>query len=307
MKTLITGASGLVGSALAASLAAEGEAPLALARRGPSAPGALRWDPEAGTIDAQALEGLDAVVHLAGENIGARRWSRARKRRLVESRTRDTRLLAATIAALERPPRVLVSASGVGIYGDRGDEVLSEESVPGKGFLAELARDWEEATAPAERRGVRVVRVRIGLVLAARGGVLARMVPLFRLGLGGRLGHGRQWISWIALDDLVGALRHALTQPGLSGPVNAVAPFPIPNREFTHALARALGRPALLPAPAFALRLALGRERADELLLASQRAQPRRLLASGFAFRFPVLEDALRHVVSGARVNAARA
>jgi len=297
MKVLVTGATGLVGAALVAALEPKHEI-LRLTRGVPRSGAELRWDPEAGALDAHALEGIDAAVHLAGESIGGRRWSASHKRRVRESRVRGTRLLCETLAALELPPRVLVSSSAIGWYGDRGDETLTEDSASGTGFLAEVAREWEEATAPAGDRGIRVVRMRTGIVLAARGGALVPMRRIFGLGLGGPFGRGRQWMSWIALDDVVAAIGHCLTRDSLRGPVNAVAPGAVTQREFARTLGRVLGRPALLPAPPMALRLVLGREMADELLLASQRVEPRRLLATGYAFRFPDLEPALRHVLA---------
>jgi uncharacterized protein (TIGR01777 family) len=224
------------------------------------------------------------------------RWTAQKKRRIRESRTIATRLLVQTLTRLAKPPAVLVCASGVGYYGSRGDEVLSEESRPGTGFLAELAREWEAATATAIAQGIRVVNLRLGVVLSAHGGALAKMLTPFRLGLGGVIGDGAQWMSWIALDDVIGAIRHALTTDALRGPLNVVAPAPVINAEFTRTLGRALGRPTLVPLPAFAARLALG-EMADEMLLTSQRAVPARLQASGYRFRYPTLEDALRAVL----------
>lgn len=293
MTLLLTGARGFLGSALAASLERDGHRVLRVSRGAPRRPDEVRWDPGAGTIDRESLEGIDAAVHLAGESVGERRWSEAQKARIRGSRVAGTRLLARTIAALERPPRVLISASGVGYYGDRGDELLNESSAGGRGFLADLAQAWEAETAPAEARGVRVVRLRIGMVLDAGGGALPRLLAPFRLGLGGPFGSGRQWTSWIGLDDLIGAMRHTLAHDALAGAVNAVAPEPVTQREFARALGRALHRPARLPAPAFALRLLLGRERADALLLASQRALPERLLETGFRFKTPTLDAAL--------------
>jgi len=296
VRILVTGATGLVGSALVAALAGGSEV-IRLSRRAPRAPGDLQWDPDAGTLARAPLEGLDAVVHLAGESIGGRRWNAAHKRSVRESRVRGTRLLCETLVSLARPPRVLVSASGVGWYGDRGEERLTEASGPGNGFLAEVARAWEEATTLAARRGIRVVHLRSGLVLAPRGGALEPMRRLTGLGLGGPLGGGRQWMSWIAIDDLVSAIAHGLTREQLRGPVNMVAPGATRQAEFARTLGRVLNRPAWLPAPRLALRLVLGREMADELLLASQCAEPARLRETGFTFRFPALEPALRHVL----------
>jgi len=302
VRVLVTGASGLVGGGLVPALAAEGHAVVRLGRS--AARGAdVVWEPAAGRLPRAALEGLDAVVHLAGESIAARRWSEQRRRALVASRVQPTLLLATTLATLERPPRVLVSASAVGIYGDRGDERLDERAAPGSGFLAELARAWEAATEPAAARGIRVVRLRLGLVLAAGGGLVARLVPWFRLGLGGPLGSGRQWMSWIAEADLIAAIRHAIARADLSGAVNAVAPGAVTNRDFARALGAALGRPAWLPAPAPLLRAAFG-AMAREALLAGQRAIPARLLATGFEFRFPELAPALRHLLGHAASGA---
>jgi uncharacterized protein (TIGR01777 family) len=256
----------------------------------------LRWDPSSGAITPAGPSVADAVVHLAGDSIMGLRWTAEKKRRIRESRVTATRLLVQTLTRLAKPPAVLICASGVGYYGSRGDEVLSEESRPGTGFLADLAREWEAATATAIAQGIRVVNLRLGVVLSAHGGALAKMLTPFRLGLGGVIGDGAQWMSWIALDDVTGAIRHALTTDALRGPVNAVAPAPVTNAEFTRTLGRALGRPTLVPLPAFAARLALG-EMADELLLASQRVVPARLQASGYRFRYPTLEDALRAVL----------
>ena len=284
----VTGSHGLVGSALVRDLGASGHAVRRVTR-----------DPASGALDFRAVADADAVVNLAGENIAGGRWTHERKRKIHDSRVLTTRALAEALAARERPPRVLVSASGINSYGDRGDERLTEESPRGHGFLADLCREWEGATAPAEAHGVRVVHLRIGMVLSRHGGALAKMLLPFRLGLGGVIGSGDQWMSWIALDDLVGVIRHALTTDALRGPLNAVAPESVTNREFSRALARALRRPALLPVPAFAARLALG-EMADALLLASIRVEPARLLASGYAFRHPTLAAALAHEL-GAR------
>jgi len=298
MRVAITGSTGLVGSEVVASLSTAGHEVVRLVRR-PPAPGerAVRWDPEKGEVDAAGLEGLDAVVHLAGENIASGRWNAARKTVIRESRVNGTRLLCEALAGLARPPKTLVCASAIGIYGDRGEETLTEGMPPGTGFLAEVCREWEAASAPAARGGIRVVALRIGMVLSPKGGALARMLPLFRAGLGGVIGGGRQFVSWVALDDLPGIVLHALQRGDLGGPVNAVAPRPVTNREFTEALGKALSRPTPLPVPAFALRLAVGREMADALLLASARVVPRRLEETGYPFRFPELPSALRHLL----------
>ena len=297
MNVAVSGASGLIGVALIASLEADGHRAIPLVRRAPR-PGedALRWDPASGAIMPAGPSVGDAIVHLAGESLMGLRWTAEKKRRIRESRTIATRLLVQTLTRLAKPPAVLVCASGVGYYGSRGDEVLSEESRPGTGFLAELAREWEAATATAIAQGIRVVNLRLGVALSANGGALAKMLTPFRLGLGGVIGDGAQWMSWIALDDVIGAIRHALTTDALRGPLNVVAPAPVTNAEFTRTLGRALGRPTLVPLPAFAARLALG-EMADEMLLTSQRAVPARLQASGYRFRYPTLEDALRAVL----------
>ena len=290
----ITGATGFIGSALVEDLRAAGHGVRRLVRderrRGPDD---AVWDPAAGRLDPGALEGADALVHLAGEPI-AQRWTAAVKRRIRESRVQSTRLLATAIVSLRRPPRVFVSGSAMGIYGDRGDEELDETSPPGRGFLADVAVAWEGAAEPAARAGVRVANLRTGLVLSPRGGALAKLLVPFRLGLGGRIGSGRQWVSWIALSDTVSAIRHAIDSESLAGPVNLAAPVPVTNAELTKTLARVLRRPALLPVPAFALRLVFG-EMGEATLLASQRMRPRRLLDNGYRFRHPVLEGALRH------------
>jgi hypothetical protein len=298
MRVAVSGSTGLVGSEVVAVLSAAGDEVVRLVRRVP-APGekAVRWDPVKGEIDAAGLEGLDAVVHLAGENVGAGRWTAARKAAIRDSRVNGTRLLCDALAGLARPPKTLVCASAVGYYGDRGEEPLTEESPPGTGFLAGVCREWEAASAPAARKGIRVVALRIGMVLSPKGGALARMLPPFRAGLGGVIGGGRQYVGWIALDDLPGIILHALQCGDLSGPVNAVAPRPVTSREFTEALGKALSRPTPLPVPAFVLRIAVGREMADALLLASARVIPKRLLDTGYAFRSPELETTLRRLV----------
>jgi len=297
MRIAITGSTGLVGSEVVTVLSEAGHEVVRLVRRVP-APGekAVRWDPVTGEVEAAGLEGLDAVVHLAGENVGSGRWTAARKAAIRDSRVNGTRLLCDTLAGLARPPKTLVCASAIGYYGDRGEERLTEESPPGAGFLTEVCREWEAASTPAVQKGIRVVTLRIGVVLSPKGGALSRMLPPFRAGLGGVIGSGRQYVSWVALDDLVGIVLHVLTREDLRGPVNAVAPVPVTNRELTDALGKVLSRPTLLPVPAFALRLAMG-EMADALLLASARAVPRRLEETGYHFRFPELMGALRHLL----------
>jgi uncharacterized protein (TIGR01777 family) len=295
MRIAVTGASGLIGGALVPALAAQGHEVLRLVRREARAAGEVRWDPATGSIDRPSLEGLDSVVHLAGENIAAGRWTQTRKARLRSSRVGPTRLLAETLATLERKPRVLVSASAIGCYGDRGDSWLTEKEPPADDFLGRLSVEWEASAGPAAQAGIRVVHPRTGIVLSPSGGALAKMLPPFRLGLGGVLGSGAQFFSWIALDDVVGAIGHLLERGDLAGPVNVVAPVPVTNAEFTKTLGRVLGRPTVLPVPAVALRLALG-EMADAVL-ASARVRPERLVATGYRFRFPELEDALRHVL----------
>jgi uncharacterized protein len=288
----VTGASGLVGTALCARLEADGARVLRLVRRPARTAQELAWDPAAGRLDAAALEGVEAAVHLAGVNLAAGRWSARRKRELWASRVESTALLARTLAGLARPPRVLAVASAVGYYGDRGEALLDEGASRGAGFLAELCEAWEAAAEPARAAGIRTVHVRTGVVLAGGGGMLARLAPLFALGLGGALGSGRQRMSWIALDDLLAVFRLVLREERWSGPVNAVAPDAPSNAEFTRALARVLRRPALLRVPAWAIRLGLG-QLGREALLAGQRVVPARLRAAGFAWRLGRLEDAL--------------
>ena len=294
MKVLVTGSTGFIGSALVAALAAAGHQVTRLVRR-PAAAGEVRWDPAAGNIDAGGLEGHDAVVHLAGESITGR-WTAAKKQRIRESRVNGTRLLAEALPKLSRRPRTLVCASAIGYYGDRGEEKLREDSPPGKGFLAEACVAWEAAAKPAADAGLRVVHLRIGVVLHPAGGALKQMLLPFKLGLGGVIGSGRQYMSWIALDDLIGIFQHALANDSLRGPANAVVPNPVTNREFTQTLGKVLSRPTIFPMPAFAARLAFG-EMADELLLSSARVEPAKLSASGYRFAYPQLEAALRHLL----------
>lgn len=300
MKILISGSTGLVGSALVDALKSTGHETVRLVRSRPSGTqtgaGLASWDPASGQLDPSSLQGLDAAIHLAGENIAAKRWTPEQKNRIRESRVAGTRLLAEALASLANPPKTLVCSSAVGFYGDRADERLNEDSPPGSGFLADVCRDWEGAAKPAADRGVRVVHLRTGVVLAAHGGALGKMLAPFRLGIAGVIGSGNQYMSWISLDDVVKATIFALSRDTLSGPVNAVAPNPVTNREFTKTLGRVLRRPTVLPLPAFAARLAFG-EMADGLLLASTRVEPRRLSENGYRFSFPELEAALRHAV----------
>jgi uncharacterized protein (TIGR01777 family) len=298
LRIAVTGASGLIGRALVPLLTTGGHVVVRMGRKRPAGEGEASWDWQLGRIDADRLEGLDAVVHLAGENIGVR-WTPERKRAIRDSRSIGTRFLTETLTRLTRRPRVLISASAVGIYGDRGDEAVTEASSTEGGspdFLTEVGRAWEAATEPARAAGIRVVLPRFGVVLSPAGGALGRMLPPFRLGLGGPLGSGRQPMSWIAMDDLIGAIHHALMTDGLAGPVNATAPQPVTNREFARTLGRVLGRPAVLRVPAVALRLAFG-EMADTALLAGARVLPARLQESGYSFRYPELEGALRHLL----------
>ena len=295
MKILISGSSGLIGRALTAALEGEGHETAALVRPSSASSDGVRWDPDAGTIDAAALEGFDAVIHLAGENIADRRWTDERKARIRDSRVRGTALLADALAGLDRKPRAMLCASAAGYYGDRGGETLSDGAAPGAGFLAETTREWEEAAKPAVDAGIRVVNLRIGIVLSPSGGMLKRVLPIFRMGLGGKLGDGSQYMSWAAMPDLTRAIAWTLELDDIAGGVNVSSPFPITNAEFTRALGKALNRPALFAVPAFALRLAQG-ELADAVL-SSVRMSPDRLLASGFEFRYADIESALKWAV----------
>lgn len=295
MHIAITGSTGLVGSTLVPLLTTGGHSVTRLVRREAKA-GEITWNPKADTFDASPLDGIDAIVHLAGENIAASRWNARVKQRLRDSRVAATRVLCEGLAKMVTPPKVLVCASAIGYYGDRGDEKLDEDSKPGSSFLADLVRDWEAATKPAAEAGIRVVNLRFGVILSPQDGALSKMLLPFKLGGGGRVGSGKQYWSWISIDDAAGAVHHAIVNEGLSGPVNAVAPTPVTNLEFTKTLGRVLRRPTILPMPAFAARLALG-EMADELLLASSRVDAKRLVQSGYDFRQPTLEAALRHLL----------
>jgi uncharacterized protein (TIGR01777 family) len=295
MQVAITGATGLVGTALAPQLERSGHEVQRVVRRDAGA-GDILWRPDTGEVDTAGLEAVDAVVHLAGENIAKGRWNEAKKARIRASRVEATELLCRSLAGLDSPPKTLIAASAIGFYGDRGDELLTEASVPGSDFLGNVCVAWEAATEPAVEAGIRVVRLRIGVVLSPRGGALAKMLLPFKLCGGGIVGNGQQYWSWISLDDLIGVVLHCLQDESLSGPVNAVAPQAITNREFTKTLGRVLARPTVIPLPAFAARIALG-EMADALLLSSTRVEPQRLAATGFSFQHPNLESALRHLL----------
>jgi len=297
VKVAVSGATGLIGSALAQRLTHDGHVVVPLVRR-PARPSerVIAWDPARGTIDRAALEGLDAVVNLAGENVFGR-WTPEKKRRIRESRVAGTRLVSEAIAGLARPPRVFLAASAVGYYGDQGSAEVSEQSPNGHDFLADVGRDWEGATAAAARAAVRVVNLRFGVVLSATGGVLPKMLPAFRLGLGGPIGRGAQYFPWIAMEDVLSAVLHILATESLSGPVNITAPQSVTQLEFVRALGRVLRRPALLPVPPLALQLVFGRE-AAAMMGSGQRVVPARLVSSGFHFRFGELEPALRHLLA---------
>lgn len=288
----------MLGTALRRSLASSFDT-LRLVRHQPARDGEIEWHPEqpAPLPETAPLEGLTAAIHLSGANVAAHRWTSAYKRELIESRVNSTRALAQMLARLSQPPQVLLVASGTGIYGNRGDTILDETSAAGTGFLADLCCAWEAAARPAKDAGIRVVHLRCGLVLGGSSGALKKMLPIFRLGLGGKLGSGRQWMSWIALADVLRAVRFAVEKKMLAGPINFVAPNPVTSAEFARALGHAVHRPAVFPAPAFALRLAFG-EMADEALLASQRAVPKRLLDAGFDFQYPEIEEALRAAIA---------
>ena len=297
MNILVTGSTGLVGSALIPKLLNDGHEIIRAVRRASDNAGELVWNPETGEIDEARLAGIDAAVNLAGESI-AERWTEEKKKRIRDSRVKGTQLLAKAMAGLDPKPRVLISASAIGFYGNRGAEVLNEDSSSGSGFLAEVCREVEAATAVASDAGIRVVKLRIGIVLSPNGGALAKMLTPFKAGVGGKIGSGEQYMSWIAIDDIVGIIEHALTNDSISGPVNTVAPKPVTNLEFTKTLGDVISRPTIFPIPAFGLRLLFGREMADETLLSSARVEPRRLAESGYSFKYPTLEGALRSVMN---------
>jgi uncharacterized protein (TIGR01777 family) len=297
LHLMITGAGGLIGSALVPRLAADGHR-ITRVTRGPAAPGEISWDPARGILDLHQLGRVDGVIHLAGENIGSR-WTATRKRRIQQSRMLGTGLLSQALSQLQPRPEVLISASAIGIYGNRGNELLTESSAPGnpeQDFLVRVCLEWEAAAEPARKAGIRVVHPRFGVVLSPEGGALAKLLPAFRLGLGGHQGHGYQWMSWIAIDDVVGAIRHLLENRQLSGPVNVTAPEAVVNRHFMQILGRVIRRPALVRVPAVALHLGLG-EMAQYTVLASARVHPAKLLQGGYRFEYPDLEAALRHVL----------
>ena len=297
MDIAVTGSSGFIGTALLSALHGAGHRVRRVVRRAPAHPDELRWDPKAGTIDASGLAGVHALVNLAGEGIATRRWTAAQKQRIRQSRMDSTRLIARTVAELDPRPAVLISGSGVDYYGDRGDEELTEAATPGTGFLSGVCVEWEAATAPAADAGVRTAFLRTGIVLHPKAGALSRMLPLFKLGLGGRFGDGRQWWPWIDLDDEVGAILHLLGSD-VSGPVNCVAPQPVTNAQLTRTLGRVLKRPVVLPVPRVGPEILLGSELVQSLLYDSKRVLPTRLLDSGYRFAHPDLEGALRAVLA---------
>ncbi len=296
MHVAITGASGLIGSALVAELQKQGHSTLSIGRSA-TGPNTLRWDPANGELDAEALEGVDAVVHLAGEGIATNKWSDEQKRRMLDSRVDGTDLIATTIAAMNTKPKVLVSGSAIGYYGDRGTEVLTEASTGGSDFLADLCSQWEAATQPAEDAGIRVAHIRTGIVLSTEGGALERMLPFFKLGIGGKIGNGKQMMSWVSVTDMVGAIIHIIETDSISGPANVTGPAPVSNNDFTKALGAVLGRPTLLPTPTPALYLMLGKELAQALLFTSADVRPATLTESGYDFAHPTIDDALRAVL----------
>jgi hypothetical protein len=296
MKIVISGASGLIGTQLVAQLSRSGHEIVRLVRRSPKA-GEIQWNPKSGTLDAAALEGTDAVIHLSGAGIGDKRWTDGYRKEILDSRTATTALLANTMASLSRKPSVFLSGSAIGIYGARNDEQLTEVSTHGTGFLAEVCEQWEAAAKPAVDAGIRTVYLRTGIVLSPKGGALKKLLPLFKLGVGGKFGNGKQWQSWISIDDEIGAIEYLLTA-NVSGAVNLTAPNPVTNAEFTKVLASVLKRPAIVPVPTFAPKILLGGELADALLFTGQRVIPAALNASGYTFKHTTLESALRSLLS---------
>ncbi|MEY3370024.1 MAG: hypothetical protein RLZZ361_694 [Cyanobacteriota bacterium] len=297
MKVLITGSSGLVGSALLDFLASGGHQVFKLVRQDPLSPNEINWNPESQKIDLAKLENFDVIIHLAGENIANKRWTKSQQKKIADSRILGTRFLVDSINKLQNPPHTFISASAIGFYGDRGEEILSENSSAGSDFLADTCIKWEQETKSFKNKSIRVVNARFGIILDPRAGALSKLLPIFWIGGGGILGNGKQWMSWIALDDVLGSLMHIINTPSISGPVNIVAPNPLKNSDFTKVLAKVMFRPALFPAPAFALRLALGKM-ADALLLSSTRVEPKILNETGFEFSYPDLESALKHMIN---------
>lgn len=296
MKILIGGSHGLVGTALIEKLEAAGHEIFRLVRYAPTSDSEIEWSPDRYSIALARIEGFDAVINLAGESIAEGRWTDDKKRRIRESRVKGTKLLADALANLTKPPPTMICASAIGYYGNRGDEILNETSSPGDDFLAKVCVEWEEATALAKAKGIRVVNARFGVILDQKGGALSKMLPPFRMGLGGSIGSGKQWMSWIALDDVIGALNFSLNNSSVRGPVNFVAPNPVTNAEFTKQLGKALSRPTIFPIPAFGIKLLFG-EMGEALLLGGQRVQPERLAGAGYDFQYPFLEAALRHLL----------
>ena len=302
MKVLVTGATGLVGSELVPFLSKQGNEVIRLTRGKAKEANDGVWDPEHNQFPKGRIEGTDVVVHLAGENIAGKRWNPAVKEELRRSRVNGTKLLCETITNLEKLPKTLICASAIGFYGDRGSEMLNETSPQGSGFLAELCHDWEAACEPARQKGIRVVNLRIGVILSTKGGGLAKMLPPFKMGGGGVMGTGNQYWSWIAIDDLIGIINFCMSHEKIAGPVNATAPCPVTNYEFTKTLGSVLGRPTIIPMPGFIARIALG-EMANELLLASARVMPNRLSEAGYKFQYSSLEPALKHLLDPASVS----
>jgi len=296
MKIVVSGASGLIGTQLVTKLSSSGHEVVRLVRRSPKS-GEIQWNPKSGTLDAAALEGADAVIHLSGAGIGDKRWTDGYRKEILDSRTATTALLAKTMASLSRKPSVFLSGSAIGIYGARNDEQLTEVSTHGTGFLAEVCEQWEAAAKPAVDAGIRTVYLRTGIVLSPKGGALKKLLPLFKLGVGGKFGNGKQWQSWISIDDEIGAIEHLLTA-NVSGAVNLTAPNPVTNAEFTKVLASVLKRPAIVPVPTFAPKILLGGELADALLFTGQRVIPAALNASGYMFKHTTLESAFRSLLS---------
>ena len=295
MKVAISGASGLIGTALRASLTSDGHEVVALTRRASLPPlETISWDVDKGRFDASGLEGVDAVIHLAGEPV-AKRWNQARKTAILQSRVRGTKLLVEGLKSLKNPPKLLLSASAVGFYGDGGDTELDEAAPPGEGFLPDVCQEWEKATMEALGLGIRAVCMRTGIVLSTKGGALGKMLLPFRLGVGGPLGSGKQWMPWVHIDDIVGAFRYVMANDDLVGAVNGTSPNPATNADFSKALGRALHRPAFLPAPAFGLKILFGEM--AQILLEGQRALPKKLLFAGYEFKYPDLSDALKDVI----------